>query len=242
MSLLLTRPRAQGQRFADAFAARFGDEIPVIESPVIEIVPRDVAPDLDGIAGLIFTSSNAVDCFASIIADRRIPAFCIGGRTAEAARAIGLAAQEVGPDADALVRRLAARPPGGRLLHLRGAHARGQVAQRLSAAGQPCNEQVIYDQVSRPLSGPAKDLLAGTAPVLLPLFSPRSAALVSEAAREAAAPLALATMSRAVTEAWHGPAPALIGQAEQPEAAAMLDVLARLIDAAQHLEDEDRPS
>ena len=40
---------------------------------------------------------------------------------------------------------------------------------------------IVYDQQAVPLTNEAGALLAGTAPVILPLFSPRSARLVADA-------------------------------------------------------------
>lgn len=235
-TLLLTRPRPQAERFAEAFAERFGPAIRIVISPLLRIEPQGALPPLSGYSGLVFSSRNGVQSFAGMSDDRRLPAYCVGARTAEAARAIGLRAEFCGADADALVARLAQAPPGGRLLHLRGAHARGGIAERLSASGQPCDEAVIYDQIPQKPAPEALDLLAGEGLVLLPLFSPRSARLAGQAMTGATAPLALASMSRAVTEAWEGPLPVLLRQAAHPDAAAMLDALGALIAAARHLE------
>ncbi|WP_212522942.1 uroporphyrinogen-III synthase [Actibacterium sp. MT2.3-13A] len=236
LTLLLTRPRPQAERFARAFAARFGPEIGIVISPLLRIAPGGELPSLADYAGLVFSSQNGVRAFAGISGDRRLPAYCVGARTAEAAREIGLRAEFSGADAEALVARLAQAHPGGRLLHLRGAHARGEIAARLSAAGQPCDEAEIYDQIPQELSLKARDLLRAEGPVLLPLFSPRSATLAGQAVAGARAPLALAAMSAAVAGAWRGPAPALLRQAEKPDAEGMLDALAVLIAAARHLE------
>ena len=236
-TLLLTRPRPQAERFAQAFAERFGPAIRIVISPLLRIEPQQGAlPPLSDYSGLVFSSRNGVQSLAGMSDDRRLPAYCVGARTAEAARAIGLRAEFCGADADALVARLAQAAPGGRLLHLRGAHARGGIAERLSASGQPCDEAVIYDQIPQKLSPEALDLLTGEGLVLLPLFSPRSARLAAQATAGATAPLALASMSRAVTEAWAGPLPVLLRQAAHPDAAAMLDALGALIAAARHLE------
>lgn len=242
ITLLLTRPEAQGATFAKAFAARFGTGIQVVQSPIMAITPRDVPLALDGITGLVFTSANGVESFATLCNDRRFFAYCVGARTADAARKLGLEVQGVAADADALVAALSAQKPGGRLLHLCGAHRRGNVAARLSKAGQPCAAQVIYDQIPQELSQSACATLAGEGVVLLPVFSPRSAALLSDAAQGAGARLALATMSAAVTQAWIGPEPLLLRQARTPDSAAMLDALGWLIDTVERLEGGQLPS
>ncbi|SMX47217.1 uroporphyrinogen-III synthase [Actibacterium lipolyticum] len=224
------------------FAERFGNTIPIIRSPILQIVMRDTEIGLDGVSGLIFTSENGVRAFRTLVADRRFAAYCVGSRTAQAARNLGLRAREVGSDASSLVNYLTANPPGGKLVHLRGANARGDVARRLTAAGQRCAQQVLYDQTPQKLSQNALEVLAGTTPVLLPIFSPRSAMLLSEVAQSTRAPLAIATMSEAVTNAWTGPKPTWLKQASVPTSEAMLDALGWLIDALQCLEGNHRPS
>jgi uroporphyrinogen-III synthase len=68
--------------------------------------------------------------------------------------------------------------------------------------------------------------------VLLPLFSPRSAALASEMAGDAAAPILLAALSPAVAREWAGPAPVAAETAERPVSAAMIGAIANVIAAA----------
>ena len=241
-TLLLTRPHAQAERFATEFVERFGNLIPIISSPILQIVTREAEIGLDGVSGLIFTSENGVRAFRALAADRRFAAYCVGSRTTQAARNLGLRAREVGADASSLVNYLTANPPGGKLVHLRGANTRGDVAKRLTAAGQRCEQQVLYDQTPQQLSQNALAALAGDVPVLLPIFSPRSAMLLSEVAQNARAPLAIATMSEAVTNAWTGPKPKFLKQAHHPDSDAMLDALGWLIDALQCLEGNHRPS
>jgi uroporphyrinogen-III synthase len=115
----------------------------------------------------------------------------------------------------------------GPFLHARGREARGEVAARLRAAGIGCVEAVVYDQVALPLSAEAQALLAGDAPVLVPLFSPMSAARLAAALAgiPLRAPLLVAAMSPAVSAAWTGPAPLGLAVARRPDAPAMLDAL-----------------
>lgn len=227
-TILLTRPAAASARFAAALAARFPG-VPVVVAPLMEIRPRPFPPGLPA-AGLIFTSAEGVAAFAAGDARRGMPAFCVGARTAGAARAAGFAAEALGEEAEALLAALLERRPAGPLLHARGAHGRGNVVPRLRAAGVEAAEVVVYDQAALPLGGQARALLAGEAPLILPLFSPRSAQLLRAAATEGElrAPLRVAAMSRAVAEAW-GPAERL-EIAARPDAEAMLAAVGRFLD------------
>jgi hypothetical protein len=94
--------------------------------------------------------------------------------------------REAGACADALVARLGgtARPA---LVHLRGRHQRGDVAERLGPRATIRAAHVVYDQVALPARrGLCRG--AGARPLIVPLFSPRSADLFAEAAQPTGIP------------------------------------------------------
>jgi uroporphyrinogen-III synthase len=232
-TLLLTRPVAQSMRCAQSARA----QLPlgqVIVAPVIDIVHRGIAIDASSYAGLIFTSVNGVDAFAASSAIRARPVWCVGTRTAAAAQTAGFvqitSAAEGGGDAEALIALLRDTSPATPLLHLRGGHARGDLAPRLSAAGLPCDAAIIYDQVACPLTEEALAALNGAAPVLIPLFSPRSATLCAEAASKARAPLYPVAISGAAARAWQALRPEAPIVAQRPDSAAMLDALSGIVE------------
>ena len=191
-TLVLTRPEAQSR----AMAAEFADSARVVNAPVMHISGAGARVDLSGYGGVILTSANAVD-FAPALDGIRV--YCVGNRTADAARARGAEIVLVAQDADALVRECESPGP---LIHLRGEHARGDVAKRLSLAGIETHEAVIYRQQARPLSKEARALIEGEARVILPLFSPRSARLVGEQVERVGPQVAAIAMSPAVASAW----------------------------------------
>lgn len=197
----------------------------MVIAPVVEIRGLPGAPGLDGFAGTIFTSENGVAALGGEGRGRR--AWCVGERTAAAAREAGFDAVAAGGDAGALVAAVIASGERGPFLHARGRETRGEVAERLRAAGIDCEETVVYEQVSLPLSPEAQALLKRDAPVLVPLFSPMSATRLAAALAGIAlrAPLLVAAMSPAVAEAWTGPAPLRLAVARKPDAPAMLDAL-----------------
>ena len=152
ITVLLTRPADQSARFAQEFTARFGTGFDVICDPILKILPKNASLDLQSVGGVILTSRHAVGILGAAGGDGRKPAYCVGNKTAQAARDLGHPVALVAPDAAHLVAAILADPPGGRLIHLRGAHSRGEIAATLTAAGQPCDEQVLYDQVAQDLS------------------------------------------------------------------------------------------
>lgn len=183
LRLLLTRPRAQAEDFAEKVQAQTCLE-PLI-SPMQEMRDLAVSIDLSGISALAFTSKNGVEAFARM-SSARLPAYCVGDATAALARALGFDARAAGGDAESL---RAILPKTG-VLHLHGCHVRQVLAARHLA---------IYDQVALPLEA---DLLATDNLDAVALFSPRSAALFAEALPETPpAKLVFYTLSPAVAAA-----------------------------------------
>lgn len=230
LPVLLTRPEAAGDRFAAELVEAFGDRVHIVTSPLI--APRYLAPDLPaGAAGLVLTSETGVEAARRLRgAGATLPAraYCVGNRTANAARAAGFDAVSAEGDADALVAMILAGAAAGPLLHLHGRDTRGDVAGRLTAGGVPTSGHVVYEQVPRPLTVEARELLDGGGIVILPLFSARSAALFAATAPHRAA-LWVAALSPAVAEAVAGLPVARMVTAKRPDAAAMRDALAQLV-------------
>jgi uroporphyrinogen-III synthase len=227
--LILTRPAAASERTrADVARLRPGSE--VIVSPVIEIEPLPVVvetvPD-----GLILTSENGASVAATLGLPAGMAAWCVGGRTAEVATAAGFAALSAEGDAEALLQMILGSAGGGLLLHLRGEHARGDIVPRLRAAGRAAAEANAYRQTEQPLSAEARAALQGGAPVVVPLFSPRSAAILA-AQGPFAAPLWVVAMSAATARAAAALEPAHISHVDKPDGQAMLSAIVDSLSAA----------
>ncbi|MDO5647216.1 uroporphyrinogen-III synthase [Paracoccus sp. (in: a-proteobacteria)] len=181
--LLLTRPEPDSQRFAAMLP-----EWRAVIAPVLRIVP--VAHDADALhraAGLVFTSAHAV---ASAGPGRGRLAICVGARTADIAQAAGFRVQVGNGFADSLPPLIDAA--GCALIHPHGRH----LAKDLGVPGV-----VVYDQQAQALTPQARGVLAGNAPVVVPVFSPRSARLVADALRDARAPIWLVAISAAADRA-----------------------------------------
>lgn len=190
-TLLLTRPRPASERFARGLTG-----VTIVIAPLMEIVPNGCSVDLNGVDGLILTSEAAV----GFLPPSTLPAYCVGPRTARAARAAGLRAEVAGLNADGLVASLTGSVPQGRLLHVHGTQARGDIAARLTAAGLNVAEIAAYDQRRLPPSDAFMKAL--TQPrLIVPLFSPRSAMIFAEAAPALRADTRLVALSAAVAEA-----------------------------------------
>jgi uroporphyrinogen-III synthase len=223
-TLLLTRPEPQSKAFLSQCETVAGRRLPAVISPVMKIELADDLPDLDRYVTIVFTSGNGVRSALSqgSLAGRTV--FTVGEKTAELARAAGAEAEALGEDVDAFV--AAARRVKGPALLCRGVHSRGDLAGRLSETRLRIDEVLLYDQVACPLSTAAQQLLAGSGPVVAPVFSPRTARLLGGHG-VIAAPLTIVAMSEAVAESWEGPG--LVRVAAEPTSEAMCALVLELL-------------
>lgn len=211
--------------------ARFDDAFEIVIAPLQQIEWLDYAPAEGDVEALIFTSQNGVLGWNRDDSVAKPPAYCVGPQTAKAAEAAGHVVFEAGGDADALVRLVRSRKPNGPLLHIRGEHVRGNVAGRLTDAGIPTQERIAYRQTALPLSSAAESALRSGAPVIAPLFSPRSVSLLMEKLPEHAQPL-LAVISPNAAERVDVMLHRRMMVAKTPDAAGMLDAVEALLAAA----------
>ena len=223
--ILLTRPLTQSQRFADQVGGAVIAPLMATEFLSATVPPGDFA-------GVILTSETGVEAARRIsAAGFRLPqrAFCVGNATAAAARRAGFAASSAAGNAGDLLAHIITAAPQGRLLLLCAQDSAGDLQKRLILAGIETVSVVVYRQNAKPLTPEAAALLHGAAPVILPIFSPRSARLlVTELRRIAAtAPLWVVALSPAVAEVFDFPAE-LAKIAAQPDADAMCDVISHL--------------
>ena len=235
-TLLLTRPARASRRLAVEMLALLGPDARIVVSPLMETrLIRASLPDHRP-AGLIFTSETAVAGYMALGAqDAQTPgqAICVGPRTADAARQAGFATRIIGGDAEGMVRTLSADPLQGRWLHPRGRDAvgaghQGTLAQRLGNAGMQIDDIIVYAQEACSLNAEAADLLARGAPVLLPIFSPRSGRIfmsqpqVKELRRDRPdPPIAVAAISEAAASTLGELPPARLAIATTPDGAGM---------------------
>ena len=175
-AILLTRPARQSKRFAGELREKLSSHPCILVSPLLQIIPQafDAVPDnLD----VIFTSENAVAGFvaSSVVGARR--AFCVGDRTAEAAREAGFDALSAGGTAMDLID-LIAQEGGGDLIYAHGTHVSRDLSADLAAIGIPVHSRLVYAQADLTLSQEARSRISGAGRVIFPLFSTRSMELL----------------------------------------------------------------
>ncbi|MEJ6404320.1 uroporphyrinogen-III synthase [Yoonia sp. 2307UL14-13] len=178
-TVLITRPEAQGHAFAAKLRAAWDGAMDVVVSPLLRIAP--IAADLPPCDAVILTSANGVAQAVRLGLAAGTTAYCVGPTTADAARDAGFL-PVVGPgDAAGTVAMVCEKRPSGRLIHIRGEHARGDIAKALTRAGLTCADVVAYRQEPVALNAAACAAVAGDAPIIAPVFSPRTAKLLAEA-------------------------------------------------------------
>ncbi|EAQ07455.1 MULTISPECIES: uroporphyrinogen-III synthase [Yoonia] len=220
-ALILTRPAPQAEAFAAEITARWVGPLRTILSPLLQIVPVPITVDLTQVKGVILTSAHGVAASRAATLPRGLPAWCVGEKTAQLASEAGFDVIAGPGDATRLADKIISRRPDGPLVHLHGVHTRGGVSERLAAAGIGCIDVIGYDQVAQPLSDAAFEALQGGAPVILPLFSPRTATILAGQA-PFAAPVHVVVMSTAVQNAAAAINLRSLSVAATPDAGAMI--------------------
>ena len=107
------------------------------------------------------------------------------------------------------------------LLWLRGRHVASDLATQLGAQGIEVTQAVVYDQVAHPPDPALVRLAQGEARAILPLYSPRSAALVGAAIERVGPGLHVIAISPAVAAAWQGETGATSEVCQSPKGAEM---------------------
>jgi len=239
LSILITRPRPAADQFARDLRAAVGPGVPVLVSPVMRIeTETGAAPDLSGVRTLILTSAHAGP-LDTVAMRPDVTCYCVGAATAAAARAKGVRAIEAGGTVERLLERLADDAPPGPIHYLRGAHVSADLAGILAQAGLDVTQTIVYRQVEVPLDAGARDLLGGSAPVILPLFSARSARLVFSVG-PVRAPLLVAAISDSVArEVPFGRAGRLV-IADAPTTGSMIMAIEVLASGAKPVESDGR--
>lgn len=222
--VLVTRAQPGAEEFVTALRAVSNAATKVVTSPVFDFenIPFDM-PDLP--FRPIFTSARAVSAVPPQPGQR---AYCVGPRTARAARTLGFDVIDSNGNVDDLEALILSEKPTVPLVHIRGEVTAGRLAGRLAEAGLGCSERIGYRKQQRPLTTEAWSALTGKDPVLLPLFSAESVAILASNG-PFMAPLHCVAISAAVAEAARVLAPQSMTVAAQPNGASLVACVAGLI-------------
>lgn len=225
--LIITRPIETGAAFAKKVQKACGYDVPNILSPGLAVVPvkARLPKSFDHV---IFTSANGVAQARRLGITRSVKAWCVGSRTADAARALGFETIVGGGDVAQLFETLVEARPKGKIVHLAGQHTRGDIAGKLSAAGLDCQEITVYDQQVLPPTPELLSAMSGDKPVVIPLFSARSGLILSQMEwRAPAHVIAISPFVADIALEWGADT---LSTAERPDEFAMITATCRVLD------------
>lgn len=177
MTALIVRTEPGASDFVQRLAAA---GIPAIACPVTTIHPLDTPFGVPATAqAVMFTSANAVRCYAGCNARTDLPAFTVGASTAKAAAAAGFATVH---SADSDVRGLAAliaarcRPSQGEVIYPSARDVSGELASTLEARGYSVSQTALYEaRGAAMLPDAAENALRTRTTAAAALFSVRNA-------------------------------------------------------------------
>ncbi|MEO0762142.1 MAG: uroporphyrinogen-III synthase [Pseudomonadota bacterium] len=228
--VLVVRPEPGAAASVAALEAR---GLPALACPPSVIRPSDPAPAVPGgTEALVFTSAAAVRAMA---AAPRLAAYCVGGATAEAARAAGFRPVVEGGGTAAALAACLARAPERRFFHPHGADVAADMAALMADEGageRHLAGAVAYAAVAAPaLPAAVAAALAGGQARVAGAWSARGAALFVGLVREAGLGAALDRLvGVAISPAAAVPLVAAgladVRIAAAPESVAMMDALA----------------
>lgn len=214
-TLLLTRPERDAVEFARYFPD-IADRIVISPTTTIEFMP--IRAELSRFESFIFTSVNGVRAVEGLAGFAKKTAFCVGNRTAKEAGLLGLQPKSANGSVEELVKMIADLRPKGELLHLHGCEHKGKIVERLNELGIKANGEIAYVQKQMTLNQEALSCLSGKSPIVIPLFSPRSAERLSEQIKRCNAPIYLVAISENAAKAWTGQSPVKFTVAKHPDA------------------------
>jgi uroporphyrinogen-III synthase len=216
--LIVTRPHETGQAFARKVVAEYGD-VEVILSPGLRILPLAAEVPAD-VAHVIFTSANGVAQAIRLGLTPHAHAWCVGRRTADAAKALGFKVTVGGGDALQLIETIKEAAPLGRIVHVAGQHRQGDVAATLRRHGLDCSEVIAYHQLVCAPTPALEKALLGDRPLVIPLFSARSGLTIIGTDHKA--PLHIIAISPSVAQMVTDWGVDTVACADSPDEAAMI--------------------
>ncbi|NDR57610.1 uroporphyrinogen-III synthase [Aliiruegeria sabulilitoris] len=230
-TLLLTRPEAACRRFSRQVEETIGKFARTVIAPLFEIVPVEIASPPRLHEEIAFTSENGVRALSQQQKARGRPAWCVGARTAEMARAEGYSVRMTRPTVASLTTALIEEAAGIAIVHVTGQHRRGNLAETLREAGRTSRTLVAYDQRALTLRPDVLNILKKNVDIIAPVFSPRSANLLSQAAEQRSAHVHVVAISEATAKAWVARPGERVLIAASPDASGILSAMGSLFDA-----------
>lgn len=175
--IIITRNLHASQRTAAKLHAFGIAQSQIWLAPLVDIVFNRLRIELDAGHSAVFTSQNGVQALVSK-PPKGMTAWCVGERTAEVARSKGFTTIAAEGNAESLIARLQKSDSKRPLIWYRGQHTAVDIEERLSRLGMNIRSEIVYQQHELRLSGKVQKLFK-TMPCVLPIFSPRTAEILS---------------------------------------------------------------
>ena len=227
--LLLTRPEPASEDFWRSLPVSVRSQVELLINPLLSIHVTGPLPSLDGVSGLIFTSSNGLNAYKDLggpIAG--LPVIAVGEGTAATAKALGFHVTMAGGTANRLVQHILDQNLPGPFVHMRGEVAIGDVAEQLTASGMPTTEAILYEQRLEGFSSATREALSQDRVVIAPVFSARTARQLSSES-EGLGKIVFAAISPAVAQDLPQSRALQTIVAKTPNRAGMVELVAKLI-------------
>ena len=178
--LVLTRPYSQSLSFSEALISSGVDSGDIIIDPILRIEPITPIKKLNNFKSIILTSSNALKYLPAYLDESRLPAFCAGNSTTEAAISHGFLAKCLGETVTDLCNALLQSPPPGPTAYLCGDHITLNLEEFFRGSKLRVENIICYRQISGRLCITTIKLLNEKKGIIVPVFSHRSACILFE--------------------------------------------------------------
>ena len=230
-TILITRPEPRASAFAERCrAAAWADRCSIVVAPLMRT--RMFGDPIDGNAYdlAVFTSVAGVTAAARLWTGPKMAAIAGGTSTGAAATRAGWETEVADGNGYAVLECLIRDRSSGAVIWPRGTHGTPHFVAGLARTGRKVESVVVYEQIAIPMPEIGRSVLRSTGLVIAPVFSERSAQLLSDAATDASAEITIVAISSAAAKSFLGATHVSI--AVNPSATAMLatigDNIARL--------------
>jgi uroporphyrinogen-III synthase len=148
LRIAITRSAPEAEGTAERVRARGAE--PIL-APLLHIETRAFDTNVSQVQAILFSSANGVRAFATASSDRAPAILAVGDATQAAARRAGFAdVRSANGDVRALVvlAKATLATSSGKLVHISGAHAAGDLSGALMRAGFIVERRVAYEAVA----------------------------------------------------------------------------------------------
>lgn len=225
-TVLISRPKEDAEELAADLRRDFPD-LAIVVAPAISIVSVPFDLGAQKIDAVLLTSKHAVGAAVRYFPDAI--ALCVGEATAKAAQHAGLRAQAASGTAAGLVEYVLGLG-FKRVAYLHGEHTVGDVDEKLISAGIETLSAVVYHQLEQNLDAATIRTLEAATSLVVPVYSPRSARIVSNQLQACSSRIKLVAISEQAARAWEGQTPAEVEVSTVPTAKAMYAAIASQLD------------